>query len=212
MWSVADVADAIEGGLRRRMAQLDLEQSVTGLDALDELALHAILADCLAEAGYGVQRERRYPADRAKRRESEGERCDLVLTPDGRPLRETDAKATLFDRPDAVEPDEAFWLEVKLVSQFTEEGPNRNYASQLLSTVRHDVTKLSKDPDILRAAILIVLFVRDAIVAEHDLGVWQDRCLQRGLPIGAPSVRTLPMTDRLGNGVCAIAVYPVSHL
>jgi len=212
VWSVADVADAIEGGLRRRMAQLDLEQSVTGLDALDELALHAILADCLAEAGYGVQRERRYPADRAKRRESEGERCDLVLTPDGRPLRETDAKATLFDRPDAVEPDEAFWLEVKLVSQFTEEGPNRNYASQLLSTVRHDVTKLSKDPDILRAAILIVLFVRDAIVAEHDLGVWQDRCLQRGLPIGAPSVRTLPMTDRLGNGVCAIAVYPVSHL
>lgn len=212
MWSIADIADAIEAGLRRRMEQLDLEQSVTGLDALDEVPLHAILADSLAEAGYGVHREQRYPADRAKRRESEGERCDLVLTPDGRSLKEPDAKATLFDRPDAVEPDEAFWLEVKLVAQFTEEGPNRNYASQLLSTVRHDVTKLSKDPDILRAGILIVLFVRDAIVAEHDLGVWQDRCLQRGLPIGAPSVRTLPMTDRLGNGVCAIAVYPVSHL
>jgi hypothetical protein len=194
------------------MARLDLEQSVTGLDALDELALHAILADSLAEAGYGVHREQRYPADRGRRRESEGERCDLVLTPDGRPLREPDAKATLFDRLDAVEPDEAFWLEVKLVSQFTEEGPNRNYASQLLSTVRRDVMKLSKDPDILRAGILIVLFVRDAIVAEHDLGVWQDRCLQRGLPIGAPSVRTLPMIDRLGNGVCAIAIYPVSHL
>ena len=48
----ADIADAIEGGLRRRMAQLDLEQSVTGLDALDELALHARLADCLAAVDF----------------------------------------------------------------------------------------------------------------------------------------------------------------
>jgi hypothetical protein len=212
MWSIADIADALEAGLRRRMAQLDLEQSVTGLDALDEVALHATLADCLAEADCGVHREQRYPADRGRRRGSEGERCDLVLTPDSRPLREPDAKATLFDRSDAVEPDEAFWLEVKLVAQFTEEGPNRNYASQLLSGVGHDVTKLSKDRDILHAGLLIVLFVHDAIIAEHDLGVWLDRGLQRGLPIGTPSVRMMPMTDRFGNGVCAIAVYPVSHL
>ena len=194
------------------MEQLDLEQSVTGLDALDEVALHAILADSLAEAGYGVHREQRYPADRARRRESEGERCDLVLTPDRLPLREPDAKATLFDSPDAVELDDAFWLEVKVVAQFTPEGPNRNYSSQLLSTVHQDVMKLSRDRGILHAGILIVLFVRDTAVAEHDLGIWQDRCLQRGLPIGAPSMRMLPMTDRLGNGVCALALYPVNHL
>jgi hypothetical protein len=212
MWSLADIADALEAGLRRRMAQLDLEQSVKGLDALDEVSLHATLAEGLAEAGYGVYREQRYPADRERRRGSEGERCDLVLTPDRRPLREPDAKATLFDRSDAVDPDEAFWLEVKLVTQFTEEGPNRNYTSQLLSSVRGDVTKLSKDADILHAGLLVVLFVHDAIVAEHDLGVWLDRGLQRGLPIGAPSVRMLAMTDRLGNGICAVAVYRVSHL
>ncbi|MDY7109989.1 MAG: hypothetical protein SYC29_15260 [Planctomycetota bacterium] len=212
MWSIADIADALEAGLRRRMKEFDREQSVTGLDALDEVSLHATLAGSLVEAGYGVSREQRYPADRERRRGSEGERCDLVLTPDGRPLREPDAKATLFERSDAVEPDEAFWLEVKLVAQFTEEGANRNYTSQLLSGVRHDVTKLSKDRDILHSGLLIVLFVHDAIVAEHDLGVWLDRSLQHGLPVGAPSVRMMPMTDRLGNGVCAVAVYPVSHL
>jgi hypothetical protein len=212
MWSIADIADVLETGLRERNAQLDAEHAVYGLDALEEVALHPVLAEALALGGFGVHREQRYPADRIRHRESEGRRCDFVLTPDRLPLREPDAKATLFDPPEAVELDEAFWLEVKVVAQFTPEGPNRNYASQLLSTVGQDVTKLSKDPDILRAGILIVLFVRDAIVAEHDLGVWQDRCLERGLPIGAPSLRMLSMTDRLGNGVCAISVYPVNHL
>jgi len=211
MWSVADIADALQAGLRRRLAQLDLEQSVTGLDALDEVALHPALAEMLSRGGYGVHREQRYPADRTKHRESEGRRCDFVLTPDRLPLREPDAKATLFDPPDAVDLDDAFWLEVKVVAQFTPGGPNRNYSSQLLSTVGQDVMKLSRDRGILHAGILIVLFVREAAVAEHDLGIWQDRCLQRGLPIGAPSVRMLSLTDRLGNGVCALALYPVNH-
>jgi len=212
MWSVADLADAVESGLRDHMARLDLEQAVHGIDALDELALHPIIARGLAGAGYGVQREQRYPTDRRKRRESEGERCDFVLTPDGRPLRQPDARATLFEPADAVELDDAFWLEAKVVAQYTPEGPNRNYASQLLSTVRQDVMKLSKDPEILHAGLLIVLFVSEAVVAEHDLGVWQDRCLQRGLPIAVPALRTFTLTDRLGHATCAIAVYPVMHL
>jgi len=78
--------------------------------------------------------------------------------------------------------------------------------------VRQDVAKLSKDPGILHAGLLIVLFVREAMVAEHDLGVWQDRCLQRGLPINAPSTRVIAMTNRLGHGVCAVSVHRVSHL
>ena len=48
--------------------------------------------------------------------------------------------------------------------------------------------------------------------AEHDLRVWQDRCLAASLPIGGPCVRTLPITDRLGNRVCTTALYPVNHL
>ncbi len=212
MWSVADIADAVESGLRQSAEQIDLEQSVEGLDALEEVALHPILAEALTDGGYGVYREQRYPADRIKRKISEGERCDLVLTPNSEPLREPGAEATLFEPSGALELDEAFWLEVKVVSQYTPEGANRTYSSQLLSTVRQDITKLSKDRGILHAGLLIVLFVAEPIIAEHDLGIWQDRCLELSLPIGAPSRRLTPIADRMGNGVCSIAVYPVSHL
>jgi len=212
MWLLPDIADAVAAGLDSHAAEIDLEQRKSGLDGLDEVSLHPILADACARGGYGVAREQRYPADWKRRRESEGERCDLVLTKDGRPLRIPDAKATLFDEPGAVDLEDGFWLEVKTVAQYTEEGPNVHYSSQLLSTVRYDVTKLSKDETILHAGLLIVLFVADPVVAEHDLGIWQDRCLRRGLPIGAPCLREIPITDRLGNCVCSIALYPVSRL
>jgi len=210
-WSIADIADAVAAGLRRRTRALDREQAVCGLDGLEEVALHPILGDALAAADYGVSREQRYPSDRRRRRLAEGKRCDLVLTPDGRELRAEDRRATLFDDPDAVDLDEAFWLEVKTVAQFHGEGANAGYASNLLSTVGEDVTKLSRDPDILHAALLILLFVQDTAVADHDLGIWQDRCLERGLPIGAPSRREVGITDRVGNQVCAVALYPVGH-
>ncbi len=211
MFSLPDIADAVETGVRCVAAAIDEEQAVAGLDARDEVELHPVLAAAIAAAGYGVFREQRYPADRKRRRETEGERCDLVLTPDGRELRVSARRATLFDSPDAVDFDDAFWLEVKVVAQFTPEGANGGYAGQLLSTVRQDVTKLSKDDGILHAGLLIVLFVAEPAIAEHDLGIWQDRCLERGLPIGAPYRREVPIADRLGNRVCSIALYPVSH-
>jgi hypothetical protein len=209
---IADIADAIESGLQRRLAQFEAEQSVYGLDSLDEVALHPLIAVALEEAGYGVHREQRYPADRKHRRISEGERCDFVLTPDGCPLKHPDAAATLFEPPESIDLCDAFWLEAKVIAQFNQEGANRNYASQLLATVRHDVTKLAKDDGILHAGLLILMFVRDQVVAEHDLGIWENRCIKRGLPIAAPSRRFIPINDRCGNGMCAISLYPVSHL
>jgi hypothetical protein len=211
-FSVSDLADAIEAGLKQKLAQIDVEQAVYGLDTLDEVALHPVIAKTLEDAGYGVHREQRYPADRKHRRASEGERCDFVLTADRCPLKHPDAAATLFEPADSVDLCDAFWLEAKVIAQFTSEGANRNYASQLLATVRHDVTKLAKDDGILHAGLLIVMFVRDQVVAEHDLQIWENRCVRRGLPIGAPSRRYIPLNDRCGNGMCAISLYPVSHL
>jgi hypothetical protein len=49
-------------------------------------------------------------------------------------------------------------------------------------------------------------------VAEHDLGVWQDRCIAKGLPIAAPSQRVISIQDRLGNAHCVLRAYPVMHL
>ncbi|MCZ6834775.1 MAG: hypothetical protein O7G85_03280, partial [Planctomycetota bacterium] len=195
MWSVADLADAVEAGVKASNSQLDEEHAVYGLDARDEVELHPILAQAFTCADYGVHREHRYPADQKKRKESEGERCDLVLTPDGLPLASSERKATLFEPADAVPLDEAYWLEVKTVAQYTIEGPNPQYSSQLLSTIRQDVTKLSKDQGILHAGLLIMMFVHDERVAEHDLGIWQDQCLTRGLPIAAPSFRSVKIKD-----------------
>jgi hypothetical protein len=212
VFALADVADALAAGLAAEAARLDREQAVYGLDARDEVALHPVLAEALRAAGYGVHREVRFPSERLKRSKAEGERCDLVITPDGRPLASPEAQGTLFIDPDAVDLEDALWLEVKAVQQFQPEGPNAGYSGQLLSTVQQDVRKLSKEPHILHAALLIVLFVAEPAVAEHDLRVWQDRCLERGLPIAAPYLRGLPITDRHGNAWCALALHGVAHL
>ena len=107
---------------------------------------------------------------------------------------------------------EAFWLEVKLVCQFPPEGPNQRYASQLLATVREDVVKLSCHQGLRHSGLLITLFAEDRATAEHDLAVWLDSCLRRRLPVGSPSICVFEITDRLGNGVCAAAVYPVGRV
>ena len=210
-WCVASLTDAIEAGLHEEEKRLKTEQSVMGLDARDEVTLHELLACTLNAASYGVHREVRYPKARKHRRRSVGDRCDLVLTPDGRPLEVPEKNSTLFEDETAVSLEDAFWLEVKVVSQFTEEGGNPAYSSNLLSTVREDVTKLSKDQGILHAGLLILLFTATAEIADHDLGIWQDKCLEKGLPIAAPSSRVIPISDRLGNQFCTARIYPVRH-
>ncbi len=212
MWSVAEIADAVEAGLVGEAERLDAEHAVYGLDAKDEVQLHPLLTNALQEAGYGVHREQRYPADRRRSKRSEGERCDLVLTPDGRALAAPEAAPTLFDPPDAVALEDAYWLEVKAVAQFTCDGPNRNYTSQLLSPARQDVRKLSRHRYTQNAGLLLVLFSQDERVAEHDLAEWLARGLERDLPIGSPSLREFAITDRLGNALCALALYPISHV
>ncbi len=211
-WSVADIADVLEAGFLSAEAELRREQAVQGLDARSEVELHPLLQEILEAASIGATREVRYPSESRRRRQTEGRRCDLVLTPDGNPLVEPQQKQTLFAPNHAVELEDAFWLEVKCVAQFTSEGPNSSYSSDLLSTVRKDVFKLAADQSILHAGLLIMLFVASEDVAEHDLRIWQERCLEQTLPIAAPASRVVPITDRLGNQCCCLSLYPVRHL
>ena len=210
-WCVATLADALETGLLREEQRLKTEQAISGLDVRQEVDLHVQLAEDLAATGLGVHREIRYPVARRHRRRTQGDRCDLVLTPDNRPLQIPEAAATLFRDDHAVALEDAFWLEVKVVAQFTEEGANASYSSQLLSTVQDDIAKLSRDRGILHAGLLIVLFTANAEIADHDLGIWQDRCLEKSLPISAPFNRVVPIVDRLGHQCCTLRIYPVGH-
>lgn len=208
-WSLAEIADALAQGLARASEEDRVEQAVRGLDSLAEVQLHSRLADVLAAAGYGVEREQRYLGQRSRRRRSEGQRCDLVLTPRGLPLEQEEAAQTLFAPPGAVVPAEALWLEVKVVVQFTEDGPNRSYASDLQQPVRQDVAKLARDSFIAHAAVLLVLFTADETTARHDLDLWGMRCAERGLDVAPPCVRHIPIVDRLGNSVCTVALFRV---
>lgn len=208
-WCCATVADAIAAGLEEQARQVEVAQAVRGLDSLDELALHPILRATLTAAGYGVWPEQRYPADRRKKRRSEGERCDLVLTPGGRPLVVPEAEATLFEPTAAVPLGQALWIEVKVVAQHLEGGPNGRYATELQQPVRRDVAKLAKDAGIGHAGVLLILFTADRRVADHDLAMWERRCLERGHLVEPPRVRRIDIGDRLNNRLCTIALFSV---
>ncbi len=267
MWSHDDILDAAAQALRGAEARLSAEQAVDGLDALEEVELHALLAAGLAPGPlsdpfqgrpapptWGVLREQPYPGDRTAStpppadpgatgddenaplaRESDRQRCDIVLTPapglgladpvkrDKRARAERRKLAgTLFESlavqenaepapdPASIPPEEAFWLEIKLVGQFCYEagipGPNRTYASQLVRGAAADLAKLAKDPHIHHAALLIILFTETEEIARHDLVQAMHRCLDRGVAASTPLTASFPITDRIGNRVCTLAL------
>ena len=199
LWSPASIADAVHKGMRHRAAQDDAEQAVYGFDALDELGLHPLVHQALRDAGYGVFPEQRYPS------------AWEIKTQDakGPGLRDPRLRGTLFDTLDAVDPEEAYWLEIKTVSQFTADGPFKGYSRELLSPVADDVKKLWADPFIFHSGLLLLLFTESQAVAEHDLLAWHDRCLKRGYPVASPAARGFAISNRIGNGWCSVAVFGV---
>lgn len=233
-WPIDPLADAVAHGFRTRARALLEEQAVRGIDALAEVDLHPLLSLAFESEGWGVLSEQPYPGVPERRpSHAQRERCDLVLTPyPGQTLidpvaelRALDkAAGTLFEesaarmRPpaatDRVTVDEAFWLEVKTIGQFTYTrgipGPNRAYASELVAGPAADAVKLEWDPHIAHAAVLVVLFTADEATARHDLGVMMHRLLDRELPVLAPVVRSVPIPDLIGNSVCSAAMIPVS--
>lgn len=208
-WSTADIADAVAAGLRARRDHEDAEQAVYGFDALPELGLHPLILDALRSAGYGVYPEQRYPGSWARRKRSEGNRCDVVLTRGGLPLRDPEMRDTLFEAGAGEDAETAYWLEIKTVAQFETGGPFRRYSAELFSPVAQDVRKIREDEAIRFGGLLLVLFTQTREVAEHDLVAWHTRCLDRGLPVSPPAVRGFAINDRIGNGWCAAAVFGV---
>ena len=209
------LADSIAFGLHRRVEEIELEQAVRGLDACDELMLHPIIAAGLTSSGYGVHREQRYPADHLKKRKSEGKRCDIVLTHGSTELAlpVDPAQPDLFDdEKKRTRPEDAYWMEVKTVAQFIEGRGNRAWASAIQRPVWKDVEKLSQDPGIRHAGVLLVLFTLSREVADHDLGVWMDRAMDHDLHFHAPLMRRIPLKDRWGNTLCTCALFPLPRL
>ena len=207
-WHHDELADALCRSLTAAEAELRLEQAVYGLDAMNEVALHKTLAAGLAATGYcGVAREVYYPSSLAKKRTSRP-RCDLVLTPPGRPLLDAEA-ADLFAPPDACPATEALWLEVKVAHQFREGGrAHGGYGDQWRTATVKDLQKMEADPLIREAALLLVVFTAGEAVVSKDLELFEDVLARKEVLAGFRQVRGLDILERNGHTRCTAAVWP----
>lgn len=234
-----DIAQVVADSLQERERLLREEQAVRGLDALAETGLHPLISDALSGTGFGVLREQPYPHEwtrRAGTRPSperrDRMRCDLVVTErpglslddalDARNRFRKDraaATGTLFEsvampespvRPLIVQPQDALWLEVKVIAQHTLTagvlGANRTYGAELTRGPLADLGKLAADERITTGAALVVLFTESESTARHDIGELVRKSLGGTLPLLSPEVCGFPITDRLGNRWCAVAL------
>ena len=204
-----EVADAVLGVLAAREAALRLEQAVYGLDALDELGMQALLAEGLARGGrWSVAREVHYPSSRGRKLTARN-RCDLVLTPAGRPLRLDSRPPSLFDPPDQADPGEALWLEVKLAHQFAEGGrSHRGYGQQWRTGVVNDLLKMQAEEPLREAGLLLVVFTDGPGVLDKDLEHLEDTLAVREVLAGFRQVRSLPIVERNGHTLASVALWP----
>jgi len=207
-WDFCTVADELGRSVREAEDELRLEQAVYGLDARDERALQALLASKLSTA-YEVVREVHYPSTRG-RKLTHRMRCDLVLTPRGKPLRlDTAGPPGLFDPPALCEPAEALWLEVKVAYQFREGGARHNgYGAQWRTAVVDDLRKMEADPLVHEAGLVLIVFNESDTVLAKDLELFEDVLARKEVLAGFRQVRSVPILERIGHRLCTVAVWP----
>ena len=206
MWRFDEVADAAGEALARAEADLRAEQAVYGLDAMNEVALHAVLAAGLAR-GYAVEREAHYPSDLGKKRPGR-RRCDLVLTPRGRPLLKADA-LDLFTPPDACPAGEALWLEVKVAHQFAEGGRRHaGYGQQWREATVRDLRKMEAEPLVRTAGLLLLVFTDAEATVAKDLELFEDVLARKEVLAGFRQVRGVDLLERNGHARLTAALWP----
>ena len=230
MWSIDQITDLMADSIARSNARFRDETAVRGTDALDESEIQPIIADSILADGFTALREQPYPTpDRKHPKESERLRCDLVILdhPDN-PLidpvetdrRQNELVGTLFEplaaraaHQSGTRPEQALWIELKVCGQYEYHagipGPNPSYTSQLVRGPASDIRKLARDPQISHAAMVIILFAESEPIARHDLGLATHKWLDMNLPIRSPTIRFVPIDERIGNTVAAVCAIPI---
>lgn len=207
LWDFSTLADQLAQVIQRAEDDLRLEQAVYGLDAREELALHALLAEGLKQH-YEVAREVHYPSS-AGNKLSHRQRCDLVLTPKGRPLKLDSAEATLFDPPNLCDPSEGLWLEVKAAYQFREGNVRHTgYTGQWTTNVVSDLKKMEAEEKIREAGLLLIVFNESGEILDKDLDLFESVLAQKEVLAGFRKVRSVGILDRMGHRVCSVALWP----
>ena len=207
MWDFLTLAEQINSIINAAEGDLRLEQAVYGLDSRDEKEIQSLLADGLLPH-YDLVREVHYPSSVGKKL-THRQRCDLVLSQKGRPLRLDVAPPTLFDAPNQCESADALWLEVKVAYQFSESGRHHGgYGAEWRQAVVSDLKKLEAEPLERHAGLLMIVFTEsDAIVAK-DLELFEDVLARKEVLAGFRQVRQTPILERMGHRVCTAALWP----
>jgi hypothetical protein len=211
-WDFSTLADQLAHAAQTAEDELRLEQAVYGLDARDERALQGLFAERLLPH-YEVAREVHYPSSRG-RKLTHRARCDLVLSPKGKPLRldsAPDPEPTLFDPPPVprCDPGEALWLEFKIAYQFREGGARHSgYGSQWRQAVVNDLKKMEADPLIREAGLVLVVFNESRQILDKDLELFEDVLAIKEVLAGFRQVRSIPIIERIGHHLCTVAVWP----
>jgi len=206
-WDFVELIDRLHQLFLSAENELRLEQAVYGLDVRDERELQSLMAQRLG-GHYQVAREVHYPST-VGRKLTHRQRCDMVLTPRGRPLRLDSAPPTLFDPPNLAAPEEALWLEVKIAYQFREGGIRHGgYGGQWRNAVVDDLRKMEAEPRILEAGLLLVVFNESAVVLEKDLELFENILARKEVLAGFRQVRSVEILDRIGHRLCTVALWP----
>ncbi|MGD0771064.1 MAG: hypothetical protein ABSB42_23000 [Tepidisphaeraceae bacterium] len=206
-WDFVELIDRLHQLFLSAENELRLEQAVYGLDVRDERELQSLMAQRLG-GHYQVAREVHYPST-VGRKLTHRQRCDMVLTPLGRPLRLDSAPPTLFDPANLAAPEEALWLEVKIAYQFREGGIRHGgYGGQWRNAVVDDLRKMEAEPRILEAGLLLVVFNESAVVLEKDLELFENILARKEVLAGFRQVRSVEILDRIGHRLCTVALWP----
>jgi hypothetical protein len=206
-WDLSIVADHLGEAIATGERELQLEQAVYGLDARDEVALQDLLAAHLRQY-CEVAREVHYPSSAGAKR-THRMRCDIVLSPKGRPLKLDFVPATLFDNKQECPPSEALWLEVKAAYQFREGGMRHGgYGAQWRWAVVEDLRKMEAEALIREAALVLVVFNESPAILDKDLDLFETVLAQKEVLAGFRQVRSIPVLERIGHRLCTVALWP----
>jgi hypothetical protein len=206
-WDFSTLADHLGAVIQQAEVDLRLEQAVYGLDAKDERAIQALLGEGLARQ-YAVAREVHYPSSWG-RKLTHRQRCDIVLSPHGRPLRLDHATPTLFDAPNQSTAADALWLEVKVAAQWREGGVRHGgYGQQWRSAVVEDLRKMEADELIREAGLVLIVFNESRAVLDKDLDLFETVLAQKEVLAGFRHVRSVEILERMGHRLCTAALWP----
>lgn len=231
MWIPTEILERLAQSLSTNQANAQDERSHCGIDSLSEIQLHPLLSKAFTNSEIGICREIGFPTPTRERpNESQRQRCDLVLIPEKTesifdPVHEQrihdEVAQTLFAgcklenqaSQSACPPELAYWIEVKVIAQFSyiDGVPQANaaYASELTKGPKDDVIKLASDPLIHAGASLVIVFTEYPETGKHDIGQAVRMMIEQDLPISLPEFEQFQIPNFGGNEWCTLCLIPI---